>query len=92
MCLSTWTVLIYFKLIILIEWQIKQMQQDKELTAREREIVVLIGKNLKYKEIATKLKLGYETVKTYVKRIRKKLNLSSKLEVGLWGYKQGWID
>jgi DNA-binding CsgD family transcriptional regulator len=68
------------------------MQQDKGLTAREREIVILISKNLKYKDIAVKLNLGYETIKTYVKRIRKKLNLSSKLEVGLWGYKQGWTE
>ena len=54
------------------------------LTDRERQVVALIGKDMKYKDIATKLGLGYETVKTYSARIRKKLKLGSKVAVALW--------
>jgi DNA-binding CsgD family transcriptional regulator len=54
------------------------------LTKRERQVVVLIGQDMKYKDIAKKLGLGYETVKTYAARIRKKLNLGTKVAVALW--------
>lgn len=61
------------------------------LTTREQEIVTRIGQNKKYREIAAELGLGYETVKTYVTRIRKKLGLSSKLALGLYAHQKGWI-
>jgi two-component system nitrate/nitrite response regulator NarL len=59
------------------------------LTPRERQVVLLIQQNKKYREIATELGLGYETVKTYATRIRKKLDLSSKVAVALWAQKKG---
>ncbi len=62
------------------------------LTPREKQIVVLIGKNKKYREIADELGLAYETVKTYVTRIRKKLELSSKFAVGLWAHQKGMME
>jgi DNA-binding CsgD family transcriptional regulator len=61
------------------------------LTNREQQVVRLICRNLKYKDIAVKLDLGYETVKTYATRVRKKLNLSSKVAVVLWAQQQGLI-
>ncbi len=62
------------------------------LTPREIEVVILIGKDLKYREIADKLGLGYETVKTYAARVRKKLNVNSKVAVALWAQQMGLID
>jgi len=59
------------------------------LTPRERQVVLLIQQNKKYREIASELGLGYETVKTYATRIRKKLDLSSKVAVALWAQKKG---
>ena len=53
------------------------------LTPRELQVVSLIGRDLKYKEIATELGLGYETVKTYAARIRRKLGLGSKVALAL---------
>lgn len=61
------------------------------LTVRERQVVLLICKDMKYKDIATKLGLGYETVKTYATRIRRKLKLSSKVAVVLWAQQQGLV-
>lgn len=69
------------------------MSNEKpRLTERELQVVALIGQDLKYKEIADRLDLGYETIKTYAARIRKKLGVSSKVAVALWAQQQGLID
>jgi DNA-binding CsgD family transcriptional regulator len=62
------------------------------LTKRELQVVALIGQDKKYKEIATELDLGYETVKTYAARIRQKLGVNTKVAVALWAQKQGLIS
>lgn len=62
---------------------------DKPLTARELEVIRQIVKGKTYKEIAVSLGLGYETVKTYAARIRKKLGFSSKVLVALWAQEKG---
>lgn len=64
---------------------------EPKLTKRELQVVTLIGQDLKYREIAERLNLGYETVKTYAARIRKKLGVSSKVAVALWAQQQGLI-
>lgn len=59
------------------------------LTPRESDVIKLIVKGLRYREIADDLGLSYETVKTYVGRIRKKLAVSSKTEIALWAVRNG---
>ncbi len=60
-----------------------------KLTPRESDVVKLIVKGLRYKEIADDLGLSYETVNTYVGRIRRKLSVSSKTEIALWAVRNG---
>jgi len=60
------------------------MGVDITLSARELDVVRLIVKGKKYREIASDLQLGYETVKTYAARIRKKLRVHSKTEIATW--------
>jgi len=67
-------------------------KNESSLTGRELQVVVLIGKNKKYREIAEELDLGYETVKTYAARIRRKLKVNSKVAVALWAQQQGMIS
>ena len=45
-----------------------------------------------YVEIAEELGLAYETVKTYAKRVRKKLGFNSKVQIALWAKEKGLID
>lgn len=54
------------------------------LTKRETQVVYYICKNYKYAMIAQELGLSFETIKTYVNRIRKKLNVNSKVGIVLW--------
>ncbi len=67
-------------------------EEDWGLTERELQVVKLIGTCMTYLEIAEELGLGYETVKTYAGRVRKKLNLKSKVAVALWAKEKGLID
>jgi DNA-binding NarL/FixJ family response regulator len=51
------------------------------LTAREREIVALLGEGLSNKDIAIRLHIAIHTVKSHVHNILEKLALRSRLEV-----------
>ncbi len=52
-----------------------------ELTHREREIVEHLSKGFVYKEIAEKLFLSPDTVRTHIRNIYEKLQVSSKMEM-----------
>jgi DNA-binding NarL/FixJ family response regulator len=51
-----------------------------KLSDRERQIIELLATGLLYKEIAKKLDLTFETVRSYVKRIYEKLHAHSRTE------------
>lgn len=53
---------------------------QKQLSPREKEILELIAGGFIYKEIAVKLDIGFETVRTYVKNIYEKLHIRSRAE------------
>ena len=52
-----------------------------ELSHREREIAELIAKGFIYKEIAEKLFLSPDTVRTHIRNIYEKLQVNSKMEM-----------
>jgi DNA-binding NarL/FixJ family response regulator len=56
---------------------------DVKMTTREREIVDLIADGLSNKEIATKLSIATDTVKSHVHNILEKLSLRSRVEVAV---------
>ena len=55
-------------------------QPMENLAVREREVLDLLAQGLMYKEIADKLGIGFETVRTYVRRIYEKLQVRSRTE------------
>jgi len=57
-----------------------QQQNLSGLTERELEVLVHISKGLNYEEIATVLGIAYYTVSTHVKRVYRKLHVSSRSE------------
>ena len=54
------------------------------LTAREREVVVLISQGKSNREIANTLIVGQKTVETYVTRILNKLGFASRVQIAIW--------
>jgi DNA-binding CsgD family transcriptional regulator len=72
---------------------IPQRQLDKDriggLTARERDVVLLIAQGKSNREIAEAMTVGIKTVETYVTRILKKLNLASRVQIATWVLEKG---
>jgi DNA-binding NarL/FixJ family response regulator len=55
-----------------------------ELTPREREVLQLIARGYRYKEIAARLHLSIKTVESHVSSVLRKLQLSSRHELTRW--------
>jgi len=54
---------------------------DYHLTKREKEVLACMVNGLSYKMIADQLQIGYETVRTHVKKIYEKLHVASLTEM-----------
>jgi DNA-binding NarL/FixJ family response regulator len=61
------------------------------LTAREREVLQLIARGYRYKEIAGRLHLSVKTVESHVSAVLRKLQLSSRHELTRWAVERRLI-
>ena len=55
-----------------------------QLSPREREVLRLLARGYRYKEIATKLSISIKTVESHVSAVLRKLQLSSRHELSAW--------
>ncbi|WP_406675180.1 helix-turn-helix transcriptional regulator [Nonomuraea sp. N2-4H] len=61
------------------------------LTARELEVLSLVGRALSNKEISERLSVSEGTVKTHINRIMAKLDLRSRAQVVALSYDAGLV-
>jgi two-component system response regulator DegU len=61
------------------------------LTSRERDIIRLVARGLRNGEVARKLFISEETVKTHLNNIFRKLNLRDRVELTLYAVRIGLI-
>jgi len=59
---------------------VEQNKDMEKLTHREREMLDLLAKGYRYKEIADQLSISFETVRTHIHNIYEKLHVQSRTE------------
>jgi DNA-binding NarL/FixJ family response regulator len=64
----------------------------EELTARELEVLRLVGAGRANKEIAAELLISERTARTHVSNILGKLGLSSRTQAALWAVREGLVE
>ena len=69
-----------------------ELQAVRALTAREREVIILIAKGLKNKSIAERLFISEATVRHHISSIFAKLGVSDRVELILNAFRLGLAD
>jgi DNA-binding NarL/FixJ family response regulator len=67
-------------------------RDKKELSQREKEVVVLVASGCRNKEIANKLFISEQTVKTHLSNIFQKLEINDRLELALYAMRKGLVE
>lgn len=61
--------------------------ESVRMTAREREVIDLIGEGLSNKEIAARLTIATHTVKSHVRNVMEKLALHTRLQIAAFAHR-----
>lgn len=67
-------------------------ESPDELSAREKEILELVATGATNRQIAAKLTISVNTVKTHLRNVFTKLSVESRTEAALWAVKYGVVE
>jgi DNA-binding CsgD family transcriptional regulator len=66
-------------------------QHGEDLTPREREVLILVGKGCTSAEVGKLLGMSTFTVGDHLKAVFAKLDVGTRVEAAVWAAKQGWL-
>lgn len=70
-------------------------EQDHDfpgLSQRESEVLVLIGRGLSNQEIAERLYVSVNSVKTYIRQVYAKTGVTRRTQAVAWAHEHGWTE
>ena len=62
------------------------------LSQRESEVLVLIGRGLSNQEIADRLYVSVNSVKTYIRQVYAKTGVTRRTQAVAWAHEHGWTE
>lgn len=71
--------------------RVRESTPQPELNEKQLQIMRLVGEGYSNKEIASKIYLSENTVKTHLQEIFRKLGVRNRVEAALRASKEGWI-
>lgn len=71
--------------------EIDRTAAGSELSEREREVLILVGKGCSDPEVGRLLGISRHTVSTHLRVIFRRLDVSTRVEAAVWACKQGWL-
>lgn len=71
---------------------LKGEMRQRELTAREEEVLRLIAQGYSNKEISNQLKIAVKTVESHKANLMQKLELRNRTEIVRYAVRQGWLQ
>ncbi|HJR96395.1 MAG TPA: response regulator transcription factor [Actinomycetota bacterium] len=71
--------------------QERSERTEAGLTAREREVLVLVGEGLVNKQIARRLGISEKTVKTHLTRVFQRIGVVDRTQAALWAERHGLL-
>ena len=71
--------------------QERSERTEAGLTAREREVLVLVGEGLVNKQIARRLSISEKTVKTHLTRVFQRIGVVDRTQAALWAERHGLL-
>jgi DNA-binding NarL/FixJ family response regulator len=77
------------EVVSLLLREFRTMNHSEPLTAREREVLALLGQGQTNREIASALHLKEETVKTHVSKILSKIGARSRTQAAIYALRSG---
>jgi NarL family two-component system response regulator LiaR len=64
--------------------------EEEGLTAREREVLLMIAEGRSNKDIAAELYISIKTVKTHVSNLLMKCGLEDRTQLAVYAHRKGW--
>ena len=71
--------------------QRSELPEEEGLTAREREVLLLIAEGKTNKDISEELFISIKTVKTHVSNLLMKCELEDRTQLAIFAHRKGWV-
>ena len=67
------------------------MSKSIDITTHQQAILKLVAQGLTMQDIADQVGIGYETVRTHIDRLKRKVGAENKTALAVWAAKNNYV-